>query len=82
MATKKYIVLHANRGLGTGEPFSGGVASIGASATTAAPVAQVEVTDLTEENVRDLARDPEVAAITLPMPLTIIAPHVAGVAAL
>ena len=81
MSTERYIVLHANRGLSTDEPFSGGVASIGASATAATPVAQIEVADLTHANVRDLARDPEVAAIALPMPLSIIAPIAEAAAA-
>jgi subtilisin family serine protease len=71
-----YIVLHAQRGLRTTAPFDGAGASFGAAAADVAPIPKVEMADLSDDNVVDLARDPEVAAIARPMPLTLIQPLV------
>jgi subtilisin family serine protease len=71
---EKYIILRAHRGLETTEPLEGGGAQIGPSARSGPAVPQLEVTDLTIENVRDLSRDPQIAAMARPMPLSLITP--------
>lgn len=69
-----YIVLHAQRGLRTRAPFDGAAVPFGTAEANVAPVPQVELADLTDDNVTDLARDPEIAAIARPMPLALIEP--------
>jgi subtilisin family serine protease len=70
-----YIVLHAGRGLHTADPFEAGAAAARARRLDHEPVTpQVKVADLSANDVRDLSRDPQVAAIARPIPLTLITP--------
>lgn len=73
---ERYTVVRAIRGLQTRDPFSGGLmardfGSLGSSI----PETQVEVTDLRPKDLRELGRDPEVAAIAPVMPLKLVKPN-------
>ena len=71
----RYIVLHVERGLHTGDPMGGGpLLSTRSVRPEEAPVARLEVADLSDRDIRDLSRDPEVGGMALQMPLTLIHP--------
>ncbi|MPZ21125.1 MAG: S8 family serine peptidase [Luteitalea sp.] len=75
-----YIVLHAGRGLHTADPFEAGAAAGRARTLDGEPATpHVEVAELSANDVRDLSRDPEVAAIARPIPLTLIKPMDNGI---
>jgi subtilisin family serine protease len=72
---EKYTILRAVRGVHTRDPFSGGVAGTRPEASReTVPEPRVEVAELTPRDVRDLARDPEVAAIARVMPTKLVKP--------
>jgi subtilisin family serine protease len=74
MKKPKYTIVRAVRPLATRDPFRGGFA-VGPVARTSEPMeTEVHVDELTPDNVRDLARDPAVAAIARSMPTKLIAP--------
>jgi subtilisin family serine protease len=79
---RRYTILRNIRGLHTRDPFSGPAAAIRAGAAGTEPAeARVDVTELTSSNVRDVGRDPEVAAIAPVMPTKLVAPFEVPVAA-
>jgi subtilisin family serine protease len=73
MATT-YTVLRAVHTLHAADPFGGGFLGPAAAALGAAPEARVEVAELNRNDVRDLQRDPQVAAMAPTMPLLLIEP--------
>jgi subtilisin family serine protease len=74
--SRRYAILRGVRGVHTRDPFAGGRPSAGAErlAETTPPEPRVDVAELSRANVRDLARDPEVAAIAPAMPTRLIEP--------
>lgn len=72
---QRYTIVRAIRGQRTRDPFSGGMIArdldfLGAPM----PETQVEVADLRPRELRELGRDPEVAAIAPVMPLKLVKP--------
>ena len=75
-----FMVLRNAAAIRTTSPFESFGAEI--AAAPAAPVPQVEVHDISSGEAASLARDPQVAAVAIPMPTQLIAPlDVAGAAA-
>ena len=72
---RTYTILRDVSQTRTSEPFRGGrVGSGAAGVPEAVPEPRIETADLTTREVRDLARDPEVAAIAPVMPTKLIRP--------
>lgn len=75
---QRYTVLRRVRGVHTRDPFSGAAAMMSAGVagmgTTTPAEPRVDVTDLSPANIRDLGRDPEVAAIAPVMPTKLVTP--------
>jgi subtilisin family serine protease len=73
---RRYTILRGLRRLHTRDPFSGPPLGMGAALPRAetAPEPQVDVTELSPTSIRDLTRDPEVAAIAPIMPTKLVAP--------
>ncbi len=79
---RDYIILRDLQAARTGEPFGGGLGGRAlASPLTAPPEPRIEMESLESRDVGELARDPEVAAITPPMPTRLIEPMEAEQAA-
>ena len=74
MKKPKYTILRVVRPVGTRDPFRGGFLSAAAPRTAEPEETRVDVDELTVSNVRDLARDPSVAAIARVMPTKLIKP--------
>jgi len=78
--TQRYTVLRGVRGLHTRDPFSGGVPASGLESfgpspgVTTPPEPRVDVADLSPRDIRDLSRDPEVAAVAPVMPIQLMKP--------
>jgi subtilisin family serine protease len=70
---RKYTVLRAVRGMHTRDPLSGGP-SARESLRDTAPEPRVETATLSPNDVRNLSRDPEVAAIAPSMPTRLVKP--------
>ena len=70
---RKYTVLRAVRGMHTRDPLSGGP-SARESLRDTAPEPRVETAVLSPNDVRNLSRDPEVAAIAPSMPTRLVKP--------
>ncbi len=79
--TQRYTVLRGIRGIHTRDPFSGGgtppgFESFGPSAgTSIVAEPRVDVAELGPKDIRDLGRDPEVAAIAPVMPIQLVKPQ-------
>jgi len=79
---REYIVLRDLQGPATTEPFGGGARTrsrgrgggLESAAEVAPPELRVETERLDKNDVRDIARDPEVTAIAPPMPTRLIEP--------
>jgi len=74
MKKTKYSILRVVRPVGTRDPFRGGFHTLAAPRPAEPEEARVDVDELTVSNVRDLARDPAVAAIARVMPTRLIKP--------
>ena len=75
---RDYIVLRDLQRAGTNEPLGGGLSMRmrpGPRMVPAVPVPRIEVESLGTKDVRDIARDPEVVAITQVMPTKLIEPR-------
>ena len=71
---REYIVLRDMQPARTNEPFGGTRGRILESMVPAPPEPRLEVAQMDKNDVRDVARDPEVAAIAPSMPTRLIAP--------
>lgn len=67
-----YLVLRNISAARTASPFE--TFGAGAAAAPAAPEPRVELHDMSTREASSVARDPEVAAIAIPMPITLIKP--------
>jgi subtilisin family serine protease len=79
IAMANFIILRNAAAISTGsafESFGPGAASVIASRTVPEPVVQVE--DLSTKEAAEITRDPQVAAVAIPMPIALIQPLVAG----
>jgi len=74
-----YLVLRNVSAAKTASPFE--TFGAGAATTTAAapPEPRVEVHDVSKSEASSMARDPQVAAVAIPMPITLIKPFEAAV---
>jgi subtilisin family serine protease len=77
---REYIVLRDLRATALGEPFGGPSRPAGAFQPTVPPEPRLEIEQLAPREPHDLARDPEVAAITPSMPTRLIEPFEAEAA--
>ncbi|MDQ4070555.1 MAG: S8 family serine peptidase [Actinomycetota bacterium] len=72
---RDYIILRDLQAATTNEPFGGGPRTRGARPRAlVAPEPRIEVESLDAKDVREIARDPEVAAISRPMPTRLVEP--------
>lgn len=78
---REYIILRDLQAASTGEPFGGRRLESMAARADAPPEPRIEMEALDGRGVHEMARDPEVTAITPPMPTRLIEPVGAGGAA-
>lgn len=71
---RDYIVLRDLQASSTREPIGGPVRPPGGAAPPAPPEPRLDVERLEPRELHDIARDPEVAAISPPMPIRLIRP--------
>jgi subtilisin family serine protease len=72
---RDYIVLRDLQAARTGEPFGAGPRMRGFPRSQVVPEPRIEVESLDTKDVRDIARDPEVVAVSPVMPTRLIEPR-------
>ena len=76
-----YMVLRNAAAVRTASPFESFGPGAAMAPTAAAPEPRVEMHDISTREAASIARDPEVAAVAIPMPTTLIKPLEQGAGA-